>query len=114
MPTGSPGTRRRVPHQGPWASYDVQVQVALTGPPRVVLGRPVVDLVLPGETCTLEELLKALAAAEPRIARYLRRQEDFPAAPIRPLLRDQPLDPGARIPDGAVVTLLYAIAGGSL
>lgn len=90
----------------------MRVQVALTGPPRVVLGRPVVEVVLPGEACTLEELLDALADAEPRIARYLRRKGGAPPAPFRPLLRDRALDPTSRVPDGATVTLLYAVAGG--
>jgi hypothetical protein len=91
----------------------VRVQVILTGPPRVVLGRSAVDLVLPLEACTLGEILKALAEAEPRIARYLYREDGLPAAPLRPLLRDVPIEPGNLIPDGAVVTLLYAVAGGS-
>jgi len=87
--------------------------VVLTGPPRVVLGRSVVELILPLRTCTLEELLGALARAEPRIARYLGGEDRLPAAPLRPLLQDQLLEPGSRIPDGSVVTLLYAMAGGS-
>jgi hypothetical protein len=90
----------------------MRIQVRLTGPPRVVLGRPVVDIVLPRETCTFEELLDALADAEPRIARYLRRGAGLPPVPFRPLLHDQPLEPGSPIPDGEAVTLLYAIAGG--
>jgi hypothetical protein len=90
----------------------MRIQIALTGPPRVVLGRPLVDLALPRETCTLEELLEALADAEPRIARYIRREAGPPLAPFRPLLHDRPLEPGSPIPDGAAVTLLYAIAGG--
>jgi len=39
------------------------IHVALTGPPRVVLGRSAVDLALPGGSCTLADLLDALAAA---------------------------------------------------
>ena len=90
----------------------MRIQVTLTGPPRVVLGRSVVDLVLPRETCTLGELLDALADAEPRIARYLRCEAGLPPALLKPLVQDQLLEPGNPIPDGAVVTLLYAIAGG--
>jgi hypothetical protein len=70
-------------------------------------------LVLPLDTCTFEEFMSALAAAEPRIAGYLRRVDGTSVSPFRPLLQDQPLEPGSPIPDGAVVTLLYAIAGGS-
>ncbi len=90
----------------------MRVQIALTGPPRVVLGRSAVDLVLPGEICRLEELLHALADAEPRLARYFRREAGLPPVSLRALLDDQPLEPGDPIPDGATVTLLYAIAGG--
>ena len=90
----------------------MRIQVVLTGPPRVVLDRSAVDLVLPLETCTLEELLDALADAEPRIARYLPREAEPPTGPLRPLLQDQLLEPGSPIPDGATVTLLYAMAGG--
>jgi hypothetical protein len=91
----------------------MQVRVALTGPPRVVLGRSAVDLVLPGPNCTLEELLTRLADAEPRIARYLRGADGSLPVFIRPLRDERPLEPGASIPDGATVTLLYAVAGGA-
>ncbi len=91
----------------------MQIRVRLTGPPRVVLGRPVIDLALPAETCTREAFLSALAAAEPRIAPYLADARGQPASPYRLLLADQILEPGARIPNGATVTLLYAVAGGS-
>lgn len=90
----------------------VRVQVSLTGPPRVILGRSVVEVVLPLPTCTLEELLAALADAEPRVAPYLRGEDGLPPVSLRPLLCDQVLEPGSRIPDGATVTLLYAVAGG--
>jgi hypothetical protein len=90
----------------------MRIQVALTGPPRVLLGRSVVDLILPREHCTLEELFRALAEAEPRIARYFRREADPAPIPLRALLDERPLDPGSPIPDGATVTLLYAIVGG--
>jgi hypothetical protein len=91
----------------------MQIRVALTGPPRVVLGRPSVDLVVPGSSCTLEEMLIRLADAEPRLARYLRDAEGRPPAFLRPVLNERALEPGAAIPDGAVVTLVYALAGGS-
>jgi hypothetical protein len=90
----------------------VRIRVILTGPPRVLLGRPAVDLVLPDGPCTLAGLLDALAGAEPRIAHYLRHTDGVPAGPFRPLLQNAPLDPANRIPDGATVTLLYAVAGG--
>ena len=89
------------------------IHIILTGPPRVVLGRPALNLDLPGATCTLGDLLAALADAEPRIARYLRGEEGQPPAPLRPLLNDHLLEPGTIIPDGATVTLLYALAGGT-
>jgi ThiS family len=72
-----------------------------------------VDLDLPGAACTLEDLLAALADAEPRIARYLLGEDGRPPTPLRPLLNDHLLEPGTPIPDGATVTLLYAIAGGT-
>lgn len=78
----------------------------------MVLGRPAVDLLLPLATCTLEELLTALAEAEPRLARYLRGEDGLPATSLRPLVNDRLLEPGTPIPDGAIVTLLYAVAGG--
>ena len=90
----------------------MMIQVALTGPPRVILGRPAVNIHLPRETCTLQELLDAMADAEPRIARYLRYEGGLPSVPLRVLLQDQLLQPGSPIPDGASVTLLYAIVGG--
>ena len=92
--------------------FPVRVQVALTGPPRVVLGRSIVELVLARATCTLEERLSALAEAEPRIARYLRGEDGRPASSLRPLLNDHRLGSESGIPDGAVVTFLYAVAGG--
>jgi len=88
------------------------IHVALTGPPRVVLGRSTMDLTLPGESCTLADLLDALAAAEPRITRYLRGEDGGLPASLRPLLNDTLLEPATPIPDGATVTLLYAVAGG--
>lgn len=86
--------------------------MTLTGPPRVLLGRPAVEVVLPQESCRPAELLDALAGTEPRIAHYLRHQDGIPIGPFRLLLQDQPLEPASRIPDGGMVTLLYAIAGG--
>lgn len=90
----------------------MRIQVALTGPPRVLFGRQVVEVILPQDACTLEELLRALADAEPRTARYFRREVGPAPIPLRALLDDHPLDPGSPVPDGATVTLLYAIAGG--
>ena len=90
----------------------MRVQVVLTGPPRVVLGRAAVELGLPLDTCTLDQLLDALARAEPRIASYLRAGDGLLPPSLRPLLNDHLLEPAARIPDGSVVTLLYAVAGG--
>jgi len=69
--------------------------VVLTGPLRVVLDRLAVGLVLPLEACTLDELLNALTDTEPRIARYLRREDELPAAPLRPLFQANPLSRGA-------------------
>ncbi|HSB72303.1 MAG TPA: hypothetical protein VLH58_06380 [Candidatus Methylomirabilis sp.] len=89
------------------------IHVALTGPPRVVLGRATIDITLPGPACRLEDLLAGLAVAEPRIARYLRAEDGRPPASLRPLLDDRLLDPRTPIPDGATVTLLHAVAGGS-
>jgi len=91
----------------------MQIRVALTGPPRVVLGRVAVDLVVPGSSCSVEEMLIRLADAEPRLARYLHGVDGRPPAFLRPLLNERALEPGAAIPDGAVVTLVYAVAGGS-
>jgi hypothetical protein len=91
----------------------MRVRVVLTGPPRVVLGRPILDLSLPAESCSREEFLSALATAEPRIACYLADAGAKPASPFRLLLDDRLLEPGAAIPDGVTVTLLYAVAGGS-
>jgi hypothetical protein len=91
----------------------MQIHVALTGPPRVVLGRPAVDLVVPGSSCSLEEMLIRLADAEPRIAQYLLGADGRPSAFLRPVANDRLLEPGATIPDGATVALVYAVAGGS-
>lgn len=90
----------------------VRVHIVLTGSPRVVLGRPAVDLDLPGQHCTLEEVLVALATAEPSIARYLRGGAGLLPSFLRPLLDDRPLELQSPIPDGATVTLLHAVAGG--
>ncbi len=91
----------------------MRVQVVLTGPPRVILGRAMIDLILPQNTCTLEGVMNALAVAEPRIASYLCTKNGLPAAPFRLLLEDRVLEPESRIPDGATITLLYAMAGGA-
>ena len=91
----------------------MQIHVALTGPPRVILARSAVDLGLPGATCSLRDLLAALAEAEPRIARYLRGDDGQPPSSLRPLLNDHLLEPDTPIPDGSTVTLLYAMAGGT-
>ena len=91
----------------------MRIHVALTGPPRVILARSAVGLDLPGATCTLADLLSALAEAEPRIARYLRGDDGQPPSSLRPLLNDRLLEPDTPIPDGSTVTLLYAIAGGT-
>ena len=79
----------------------------------MVLGRPTIDLDLPSVSCTLADLIVALADAEPRIARYLRGEDGRPPASLRPLLHDRLLEPNAPIPDGATVTFLYALAGGN-
>ena len=91
----------------------MRIHVALSGPPCVVLGKSGLDLALPRSTCTLEDLLAALAEAEPRIARYLRGEDGRPPSSLRPLLNDRLLEPDTPIPDGATVTLLHAMAGGS-
>lgn len=90
----------------------MRVQVVLTGPPRVLLGRSVVEVVLPGDWCTLEDLVHALVQAEPRIARYLRGDDGRLAPSLRPLRHDRLLEPEEPIPHAATITLLYAIAGG--
>jgi len=82
------------------------------GPPRVVLGRPTVDVDLSRSTCTLADVLAALAAVEPRLARYLSSADGVPPPAFRPLLDDRFLPHDTPIPDGATVTLLYAVAGG--
>lgn len=84
----------------------------LTGPARVLLGRAAVELLLPLERCGVEDLLDALAHAEPRIAPYLRGDDGRLAPSLRPLLDDRLLEAGEPIPDGGTVTLLYAVAGG--
>jgi hypothetical protein len=91
----------------------MRIHVALTGPPCVILGKNRLDLAFPGSTCSLRDLLAALAEAEPRIARYLRGDDGQPPSSLRPLLNDHLLEPDTPIPDGATVTLLYAMAGGS-
>ena len=77
-----------------------------------MLGRATVEVGLPLDTCALDQLLDALAGVEPRIASYLRGADGHLPPSLRPLLADQLLEPAARIPDGGIVTLLYAIAGG--
>jgi len=90
----------------------MRIHVVLTGPPRVVLGRSAVDVDLAGSTCTLADVLTALAAIEPRLARYLSSADGVPPPAFRPLLHDRFLPHDTPIPDGATVTLLYALAGG--
>ncbi len=91
----------------------MKIHVVLTGPPKVILGRAALDVCLPGEACTREAFLAALAAAEPRIARYVADAGAQPASPFRLLIEGRLLEPGVPIPDGATLTLLYAVAGGS-
>ncbi len=88
----------------------MQVRVMLTGPPRVVLGRTSVDLTLPGEACSLDDILACLAVTEQRIARYL--HADGHPSPFRMLVNDRVVDGTAVISDGATLTLVYAVAGG--
>ncbi len=89
----------------------MQVRVLLTGPPRVILGRAAVDLVIPGETCLFRDVLACLAAKEPRIAGYF--DDGAYSHAFRPVVNDSLLDPAAVIPDGATLTLVYAVAGGT-
>ncbi len=89
----------------------MQVRVLLTGPPRVLLGRAAVNLALPGQACSLRDILAGLAATEPRIARYF--QDGVDSQELRPILNDRVLDAAAVIPDGATLTLVYAVAGGT-
>ncbi len=91
----------------------MQIRVVLTGPPRVVLGRAAVELELPGPSGTVDQVLRSLAEAEPRIARYLRGDDGQAPASLRLLVNDRLPAPGTRIPEGATITLLYAVAGGS-
>ena len=91
----------------------MQIRVALTGPPRVVLGRATVHLTVPGEACTLNDVLTCLADAEPRIAPYVHGADGRPSTFLRPLLNDRLLGPDTPIPEGATVALVYAVAGGS-
>jgi hypothetical protein len=91
----------------------MQIHVVLTGPPRVVLGRSAVDLTLPGDACTLGDVLRCLADSESRIARYLQGADGQLPVFFRALVNDRPLEPTAVIPDGATLTLVYAVAGGS-
>jgi len=72
-----------------------------------------VEVGLPFNTCTLDQILDALARVEPRIASYLRGGDGLPSASFRALLGDQLLQAAEHIPNGGVVTLLYAVAGGS-
>jgi hypothetical protein len=90
----------------------MRVQVVLTGPARVLLGRSVVELALPGERCTLDDLLRALAEAEPRIARYLLGADGQLSPSLRPLRDGRLVEPGEPILDATTITLLYAVAGG--
>ena len=90
----------------------MHIRVVLTGPPRVVLGRSVVDLELPKASCTLDEVLTGLADAEPRIARYLQGENGLPSSVFRSLMDERLIEPGTHIRDGATVTLMYAVAGG--
>jgi len=90
----------------------MRIHVVLTGPPRVVLGRSAVDVDCPGTACTLADVLAALVDVEPHLARYFASAGGIPPPAFRPLLRDRVLPQDTPIPDGATVTLLYAVAGG--
>ncbi len=90
----------------------MRIHIVLTGPPRVLLGRSTVDLDLPGTACTLRDLLGALVEAEPRLTQYFSRANSVPPPVFRALLHDRVIPPQKPIPDGATVTLLYAVAGG--
>jgi hypothetical protein len=90
----------------------MRIRVVLTGPPRVVLGRSAVDLDLSASTCTLTDVLAGLVNLDPRLARYFASVEGPPPPAFRPLLCDRVIHPDTAIPDGATVTLLYAVAGG--
>ena len=70
------------------------------------------DVDLSGSICTLVDVLTALVAVEPRLARYFSNADGLPPPAFRPLLHDRFLPHDTPIPDGATVTLLYAVAGG--
>jgi hypothetical protein len=71
----------------------------------------VVDLDLSASPCTLTDVLAALVNAEPRLARYLSSADGVPPPALRPLLDDRVIPPDTLLPNGATVTLLYAVAG---
>ncbi len=71
-----------------------------------------VDLDLSDSTCTLSDLVAGLVHVEPRLARYFAGADGLPPPTFRALLHDRLIAPDTPIPDGATVTLLYAVAGG--
>lgn len=94
----------------------MRVEVQLSGPMRVVIGAPRVDLMWDASTATLAQALGALSARYPRVQRYLLDHAGSVQPAVRILLNDARLEGDALLAtplrDGDRLALFMPVAGG--
>ena len=94
----------------------MRVAVALYGPARVVIGRPLVEVAFDTSTATLGQVLQQLVAAYPRVRPYLLDEAGELPSFMRVLINNVRPDPDATLAtllhDEDRVALLVAVAGG--
>jgi len=95
----------------------MQVQVALYGAARVVIGQPCVDVTFDTPSITLGQVLEKLIAVFPRVRSYLLDEAGMLQSYIRVLINEVRPDPDATLAtvvhDGDRLALLVAVAGGT-
>ena len=96
----------------------MQVDVALFGAARVIIGQPRVDVTFDTPHITLGQLLERLAATYPRARAYLLDEAGGLPSHIRVLINDARPNPDATLStmlhDEDRVALLVAVAGGEM
>jgi molybdopterin converting factor small subunit len=95
----------------------MQVQVALYGAARVIVGRPVVELAFAADAVTLAQAIDALIVAHPRVRPYLLDDGGALQASMRVLVNDERLEPDAALAaalhDHDRLVLMWPMAGGA-
>ncbi len=95
----------------------MQVQVALYGAARVVIGQPCVEVAVDTPSITLGQVLEKLIAVFPRVRPNLLDEAGMLQSYIRVLINEVRPDPDATLAtvvhDGDRLALLVAVAGGT-